>query len=105
MQDKPTLPRIATMRTMSYWQRFFRVMASPKIVGNALRVSFVVGTMLNVINQGEHLLAGQSLMIGHALLNYLVPFLVASYSGARALPIHESGRQQPNKEDGPARKR
>ena len=88
-----------TMRTMSYWQRFFRAMASPKIAGNATKVSLVVGTMLNLINQGEYLLAGHGLMIGHVLLNYLVPFCVACYSGARALPIHESGRQAPRKED------
>ena len=86
-----------TMRTMGYWQRFFRVMASPKIAGNGLKVSLVVGTMLNLVNQGEALLAGQGLMIGHAVLNYLVPFCVAVYSGARALPIHESGRQSSHK--------
>jgi len=85
-----------SMRTMGYWQRFFRTMASPKIAGNGVRVSLVVGTMLNLVNQGEYLLAGQGLMIGHALLNYLVPLCVACYSGARALPIHESGRQAPH---------
>ena len=87
------------MRTMSYWQRFFRAMASPKIAGNAAEVSLIVGTMLNLVNQGEYLLAGQGMMVGHALLNYLVPFRVACYSGARALPIHESGRQAPHKEN------
>lgn len=85
------------MRTSGYWRRFFKVMISPKIIANALKVSAVVGTLLNLINQGEYLVAGQGLMIGHALLNYLVPFLVASYSGARALPIHESGRRHPRK--------
>ena len=87
-----------SMRAMGYWQRFFRAMASPKIAGNGVRVSLVVGTTLNLVNQGEYLLDGQGLMIGHALLNYLVPFCVACYSGARALPIHESGRQVPRKE-------
>lgn len=86
-----------SMRTMGYWQRFFRVMASRKIAGNGVKVGLVVGTMLNLVNQGEYLLAGQGLMVGHVLLNYLVPFCVACYSGARALPIHESGRQAPRK--------
>ena len=85
-----------SMRTMGYWQRFFRAMASPKIAGNAVKVSLVVGTLLNLINQGEYMLAGQGLMMGNALLNYLVPFCVACYSGARALPIHASGRQAPH---------
>jgi len=87
------------MRAMRYWQRFFRVMISPKIAGNGIKVSFVVGTLLNLINQGEYLLAGHGVMIGNAFLNYLVPFGVACYSGARALPIHESGRQALHKED------
>ena len=87
------------MRTMGYWQLFFRAMASKKIAGNGVKVSLVVGTMLNLVNQGEYLLAGQGVMIGHVLLNYLVPFCVACYSGARALPIHESGRHAPRKEE------
>ncbi|GAB4178368.1 MAG: hypothetical protein OHK0026_02730 [Rhodocyclaceae bacterium] len=82
------------MRTMGYWRRFFRVMASPRIVGNALRVSLVVGTVLNLINQGEYLMAGSGLMLGNVALNYLVPFCVSAWSGARALPIHEPGRKQ-----------
>lgn len=94
-----------TMRTMEYWQRFFRAMASPKIVGNGVNVSLVVGTMLNLINQWEYLLAGHGFMIGNALLNYLVPFCVACYSGARALPIHESGRQAPHQQDRDVRRR
>ncbi len=71
----------------------------PKIVGNAIKISLVVGTALNLINQGEYLLAGEGMMVGNALLNYLVPFCVACYSGARALPIHESGRQPPHDEN------
>jgi hypothetical protein len=88
-----------SMRTVEYWRRFFRAMASPKIVGNGIRVGLVVGTMLNLVNQGEDLLAGQGLMVGHALLNYLVPFCVAVYSGARALPIHGPERRAPRGED------
>ena len=88
-----------SMRPMGYWQRFFRAMVSPKIAGNGVKISLVVGTMLNLVNQGEYLLAGQRLMIGHALLNYLVPFLVACYSGAKALPIHQSGRQAPHQKN------
>lgn len=76
-------------RPAGYWRRFFGVMASARIAGNAVRVSLVVGTVLNLINQGEYLLAGEGIMPGHMLLNYLVPYGVASYSGARAVPIRE----------------
>lgn len=61
-----------------------RSMAAEPVVGTALKVSFVVGTALNAINQGDELLNGQRLSWGRIALNYLVPFLVASYSGARA---------------------
>lgn len=84
---------------MNYWRRFFRVMASAKIVGNAVRVSLVVGTILNLINQGDYFLAGHGVMFGNILLNYLVPYGVASYSGARALPIPESDGKRPLEED------
>lgn len=90
------------MRTMVYWRRLLRLMLSPRICGNALRISLVVGTVLNLINQGEHLLAGQGVTLGHAVLNYLVPFLVASYSGARAVPIPESDSQPPAPRDAEA---
>ena len=44
------------------------------MAGNALRISFVVGAVLNVINQGEAIFAGSGISWRHALLNYLVPY-------------------------------
>lgn len=49
----------------------------------ALRVALVVGTLLNLINQGERLLAGWPPSWFHVALNYLVPFCVSGYSAAR----------------------
>ena len=95
MQDRPTPTENQTMHSTDYWRRFFRVMASARIAGNAFRVALVVGTMLNLINQGEYLFAGHDLMFGNMLLNYLVPYGVASYSGARALPIPDAKRKHP----------
>lgn len=96
---QPSNNGTTAMRTMDHWRRFLRLMLSPRICGNALRVSLVVGTVLNVINQGEHMLAGQGVMLGHAALNFLVPFLVASYSCARAVPIAVSDSQPPAQRD------
>ncbi|CAM5369367.1 nitrate/nitrite transporter NrtS [Eoetvoesiella caeni] len=62
---------------------FLRLFFSARIAISALRVSLVVGTALNVINQGEHILAGNNIAWFHLLLNYLVPYCVASYSAAR----------------------
>ena len=63
---------------------------SRKIAGNALRISLVVGTVLNLINQGEVLWGEQLISWWHLLLNYAVPFGVSSYSAAR----HEWRRLQ-----------
>lgn len=56
---------------------------SRKIAGNALRISLVVGTVLNLINQGAAIFSGSGISWGHLLLNYLVPYCVASYSAAK----------------------
>lgn len=50
---------------------------------NALPLAMVVGTILNLINQGERVLAGTGVSWPHVFLNYLVPYCVASYAAAR----------------------
>lgn len=60
-----------------------RLILSARIAKSALRVALVVGTALNLINQGEHILAGNDISWFHLLLNYFVPYCVASYSAAR----------------------
>jgi len=66
-------------------KRFLNLIFTPRILFGAIKVSLVVGTLLNVINQWEYMMAGKGLMIGHLLMNYLVPFCVSAYSGAKAL--------------------
>ena len=68
---------------------------SRHVVLNALRVSAVVGTALNVINQGEAVLASHAPSWMHVALNYLVPYLVSSYSAAK----NEVSRSQLPRED------
>lgn len=64
-------------------QTFFGTVFSKPIVVGALRVSFVVGCVLNLINQGEAIFSGGPIAWGHVLLNFLVPYAVSSYSAAR----------------------
>ncbi|GFE77498.1 hypothetical protein NTCA1_51470 [Novosphingobium sp. TCA1] len=64
------------------------MMARP-VVANALRVSAVVGTILNVINQGSSIWTGVGIDWSRLALNYAVPFLVASYSAARVCQVME----------------
>ncbi|MDD5028729.1 MAG: nitrate/nitrite transporter NrtS [Rhodoferax sp.] len=60
-----------------------RVACSGKIVKNSTRIAVVVGTVLNLINQGDVILAGVGISWPHLVLNYLVPYCVASYSAAK----------------------
>lgn len=61
----------------------FQVACSGKIVKNSLRIALVVGTVLNLVNQGSAILAGTGISWMHVALNYLVPYCVASYSAAK----------------------
>jgi len=62
---------------------WLQLACSPRMAKSALRVAVVVGTVLNGVNQGGALLAGHGIAWFHVLLNYLVPFCVASYSAAK----------------------
>lgn len=59
------------------------LMLKPRIVGSALKVSMVVGTLLNVINNGDHFLMHHTVNLWQAALNFVVPYCVSSYSAAR----------------------
>lgn len=63
--------------------RFLRVSFSHHIVRNAFKIALVVGTLLNLVNQGESFLNGATISWLHLGLNYLVPYCVASYSAAK----------------------
>ncbi|MFZ3017927.1 MAG: nitrate/nitrite transporter NrtS [Gallionella sp.] len=54
-----------------------------RIAISALKVALVVGTLLNLVNQGGNQLDGLPLNTVQMLLNFLVPFCVSSYSAAR----------------------
>jgi hypothetical protein len=63
--------------------RILRLMLTQRIAVSALKVSLVVGTVLNLINNGEQWWTHHTVNLWQALLNYLVPFGVSSYSAAR----------------------
>lgn len=64
-------------------KRFLDVATQRHIVRGAIKISLVVGTVLNIINQGGRVLDGLPLSWLHVGMNYLVPYCVASYSAAR----------------------
>jgi hypothetical protein len=61
----------------------WRLMLSPGIVRPALKVSLVVGTVLNVINNGGQFWAHHTVSLWQAALNFVVPYGVSSCSAAR----------------------
>lgn len=64
-------------------QTLFQVACSGRIVKNALRIALVVGTILNLVNQGGALLLEAGVSWIHLVLNYVVPYCVATYSAAK----------------------
>jgi hypothetical protein len=53
----------------------------------SLWVALIVGTVLNLINQGDVLLAGHRLDFAKLMLTYAVPYLVSTY-GAVSFRLH-----------------
>lgn len=51
----------------------------------SLIVAALIGTVLNLINQGDAFLNGASVVLWKLLLTYFVPFAVASYGSYAAL--------------------
>jgi hypothetical protein len=62
-----------------------RAVLRPPILSRSLWVALVVGTILNLINQGDRLAAGAPLAWSKLALTYAVPFLVASFGAWAAL--------------------
>ena len=56
----------------------FGLVFSGPVARHSILVAIVVGTVLNVINQGDNLIAGEFNWL-KAGLTYVVPFCVASY--------------------------
>ncbi|MDO9143185.1 nitrate/nitrite transporter NrtS [Rhodoferax sp.] len=61
----------------------FQADCSGKIVKNSLRIALMVGSILNLVNQGSAILAGTGISWIHMALNYVVPYCVASYSASK----------------------
>lgn len=60
-----------------------RAMMSRDIAANASKISLFVGSCLNAINQGPAIWSGAEIEWVKFLLNFLVPYLVASFSAAK----------------------
>jgi hypothetical protein len=61
----------------------WQVVCTRKNAWAALKVSAVVGTVLNLLNNGPAWWNGDAVSLWRVLLNYVVPYCVSSYSAAR----------------------
>ncbi|HUT51311.1 MAG TPA: nitrate/nitrite transporter NrtS [Alphaproteobacteria bacterium] len=60
------------------------IIFNPGIVRRSLIVAIIVGTILNLIAQGDFLLDGQPLNFWKICLTYCVPYCVATYGAVSA---------------------
>ena len=73
---------------------------SPDFAKRSAIVAVIVGTILNVINQGHALLGDADFRLWTAMLTYCVPFFVSSYGAYAGLardtvtPQSQQGSQQ-----------
>lgn len=67
-----------------------RTALCPAMARRSLIVATLVGTLLNLINQGDALLAGDTVNWLKAALTYAVPFCVATYGAYSACRVSEA---------------
>lgn len=68
---------------MKYLRSIIRIACQRHVALASLQIALVVGAILNLINQGDAVWTGQSFSLGQFVLNFAVPFCVASYSAAK----------------------
>ncbi len=70
------------MIKMEHFKIYCEIIVSPSVINRALKVSLIVGTTLNLINQGESLVALEfaNLSFIKLGLTYLVPYGVTTYT-------------------------
>ena len=63
----------------------FQYLCTRKVLHSALKTSLIVGSVLNLINQGDLLLAMEFETVNwnKILLTYSIPFMVSGYSIAK----------------------
>ena len=71
--------------------RYWRLATRDGVARRALGVAVGVGTILNLINQGDALLAGGAVHYGKLALTYIVPFIVSTHGAVSARSRAEAG--------------
>ena len=64
---------------MGQWSRVWLCCISDGVPKRSLVVALIVGTILNLINQGDALVAGARVNLTKLILTFAVPYAVATY--------------------------
>jgi hypothetical protein len=83
MSPRQREPSDSSVEAAGRRRHLWRLMLQGRIVRSALKVSLVVGTLLNLINNGEALWGHHGVNLWQMALNFIVPYCVSSYSAAR----------------------
>jgi len=75
---------IETNESVSNELSWFELLFSPEQVKRSLIMSFIVGTILNLINQGYLLSSPEKINILNVLLTYAVPYFVSTIAAAQS---------------------
>ena len=76
------------------WRVIWQCSIAPGVPRRSLAAAIVVGTILNLINQGDALFGGRPLDWLKLGLTYIVPYCVATY-GAVAVRLDATQRAAP----------
>ena len=80
---------------MSNWLKIFGYCVSDGVPRRSFVVAVIVGTILNLINQGDALLSGAHLNFTKIILTFAVPYCVATY-GAVSYRTQAEPRADPD---------
>ena len=64
---------------MGLWSRIWHCCITDGVPKRSLVVALIVGTILNLINQGDVLFGGGRLHLWKLILTFAVPYAVATY--------------------------
>ena len=80
------------------WQTIWQCIIAPGVPRRSLAAAVAVGTLLNLINQGDALFSGRRLDWLKLALTYIVPYCVATY-GAVAFRLEMMRRERSTARD------
>jgi hypothetical protein len=78
-RDRVSFAGVKRLLLMTGWRLAFGYAVTGGVPRRSLAAAIVVGTILNLINQGDALFAGRSLDWLKLLSTYIVPYCVTTY--------------------------